>query len=80
MTFIHEFAQRSLAKGNMHLNAFLKMLTTHMAKISEADMIPLADILIKIIARDVQRYIRREFPHTIEIMNCLHMVRRLIDK
>lgn len=42
MTFIHDFARRSLAKGSMHLNAFIKMLTTHMTKIGETDMIPLA--------------------------------------
>lgn len=64
----------------MHLNALLKMITTHMAKISEADMIPLAETLIKIIARDVQKYLRREISHTMDIVNCLHMVRKLIDK
>jgi hypothetical protein len=43
-------------------------------------MIPLAEILIKIIARDVQKYLKREISHTMDIVNCLHMMRKLIDK
>jgi hypothetical protein len=78
--FLRDFATRTLAKGSLHLNAFIKMLTVHMCKIEETDMVAMADVLLRLIAREIEQYLRRDRPHTIELGNCLHMVRKLLEK
>lgn len=80
IAFLRDFAARTLAKGSLHLKAFLKMLTVHMGKIGEADMVAMAEVLLRLVAREIEAYLQRERAHTMDLVSCLHMVRKLLEK
>jgi hypothetical protein len=53
MAFLRSFATLTLSKGTLHIAAFIKILTVHMAKIGEADMIDMVDVLLRLMAREM---------------------------
>lgn len=43
-------------------------------------MVFLIDILIKITARAIEMYLRKERPHSMDVSTCLNTLRKIIEK
>lgn len=51
-----------------------------MTKISEKDFVLVLDILQRIVAREIVMYERREKSHTMDIISCIHSLRKILEK
>lgn len=78
--FLLSFAQKTLVKGSIYLTALLKIINHHVAKIAEKDLVLVLDIMQRIVAREIMMYERREKSHTMDIVSCIHSLRKILEK
>ena len=78
--FLLSFAQKTLLKGSFYLTALLKILNHHVTKMAEKELVVVLDILQRIVAREIAMYERREKSHTMDIVSCLHSLRKILEK
>lgn len=43
-------------------------------------MVEITDVLFRLIAREMEMYDTREKAHTIDLVNCMHMIKKILEK